>query len=153
MGSCSKRTFGVRLGRVKLTVKCDYAARAVLSLARHYAAGRAVRVEALAREQSIPQNYLVQILIELKASGIVRSQRGKEGGYLLAKAPEAVSLGDVLGCIHGTIFEPPQADSPCPDELVEPWRQIQAAVDEAAQAITFRRILESANTDREMYYI
>ena len=84
MESCSKRTFGVRLVSVKLTVKCDYAARAVLSLARHYASGRAVRVEALAREQSIPQNYLVQILIELKASGIVRSQRGKEGGSLFS---------------------------------------------------------------------
>ena len=59
---------------LKLSVKSDYAARAVLGLARHYPTGQAVRVEDLAAEQNVPPNYLVQILIELKAQGIARSQ-------------------------------------------------------------------------------
>ena len=138
---------------MKLTVKCDYAARAVLALARHYAAGRAIRVESLAKEQSIPQNYLVQILIELKSADIVRSQRGKDGGYLLARDPSEVTLGDVLHCIHGTVFEPPQGDSACPEELRIQWRQVQAAVDQAAGSISFRQIVDAANQDQEMYYI
>jgi DNA-binding IscR family transcriptional regulator len=64
---------------VKLSVKSDYAARAVLGLARHYPVTDALRVEDLATQQAIPANYLVQILIELKAQGIARSLRGKEG--------------------------------------------------------------------------
>lgn len=134
-------------------MKCDYAARAVLSLTRHYALGRAVRVESLAKEQSIPQNYLVQILIELKAAGIVRSQRGKDGGYLLGRDPGEITLGDVLRCIHGAVFEPPQGDSACPEELRLQWGKIQSALDHAAQAISFRQIVESAGRDQEMYYI
>ena len=110
-------------------------------------------MESLAKEQSIPQNYLVQILIELKAAGIVRSQRGKEGGYRLGRDPSEISMGDVLQCIHGEVFEPPKGDSSCPEELAVRWRQIQAAVDKAAQSITFRQIVDSVSQDQEMYYI
>ena len=56
---------------MKLSVKSDYAARAVLGLARHYPNGEALRVEDLASDQHIPANYLVQILIELKAQALV----------------------------------------------------------------------------------
>ncbi len=137
---------------MKLTVKCDYAARAVLGLSRRYASGRAVRVESLANEQSIPQNYLVQILIELKTSGIVRSQRGKDGGYLLARSPGEITLADVLQCVHGRVFEP-SGDSRCPAELREGWLQIQEALDAAAGAISFQQMREAAKEEPEMYYI
>ena len=85
---------------VKLSVKSDYAARAVLSLARNHSKGRVMKVEELAAENGIPANYLVQILIELKSRNIVRSVRGKEGGYLLARLPSEITLGQVLRCIH-----------------------------------------------------
>ena len=62
---------------MKLSVKSDYAARAVLALARHYGDERAMKIEELAAQNGIPANYLVQILIELKARNIVRSVRGK----------------------------------------------------------------------------
>ena len=137
---------------MKLTVKCDYAARAVLGLARRYALGKAVRVESLAKEQSIPQNYLLQILIELKAFGIVRSQRGKAGGYLLARAPEEITLADVLQCVHGRIFEP-SGDLGCPPELRESWLRIQGALEEASESIHFQQIVEAAKQEPEMYYI
>ena len=61
---------------MKLSVKSDYAARALLGLARHWPDGGARRAEELAAEQGVPANYLVQILIELKAKHIVNSQRG-----------------------------------------------------------------------------
>src|SRR5215470_13968583 len=83
---------------VKLSVKSDYAARAVIGLARHYQFGRALKIEELARGQGIPGNYLVQILIDLKAQHLVKSVRGKEGGYLLARPPAEITLGDVLRC-------------------------------------------------------
>ncbi len=138
---------------VKRTVKCDYAARAVLGLARHYATGKAVRVETLAREQAVSHNYLVQILIELKTAGLVRSQRGKEGGYRLARAPKEVSLGDVIRCLHGQIFESSTGDDGGPPELKVAWGKLQGAVNEAADEITFQEMLEASQPEQEMYYI
>src|SRR6267378_1422638 len=111
---------------MKLSAKSDYAARAVLGLARHYQTGESLRVEDLASEQGIPPNYLVQILIELKSQQIVKSVRGKEGGYLLARPPAEITLGDVLRCVHGQVFDTPAlAGSDCPPELRAAWQRMQ----------------------------
>ena len=108
---------------MKLSAKSDYAARAVVGLARHYQSGESVRVEDLAAEQGIPPNYLVQILIELKSQQIVKSVRGKEGGYLLARPPGEITMADVLRCVHGQVFDSPALSDPqCPPELRAAWR-------------------------------
>ena len=139
---------------VKLSVKSDYAARAVMGLARHYPNDEAMKVEDLAAEQGVPPKYLVQILIELKSRNIVRSIRGKEGGYLLARAPAEISLGDVLRCVHGRVFDPPAlADSQCPPELRNAWKRLQAALDSTADSITFQQLLDESTDKEKMYYI
>ena len=116
---------------MKLSVKSDYAARAVLTLARHYLSGEAQKAEELAAAQNIPVNYLVQILIELKAQKIVKSLRGKEGGYLLARPPAQISLGDVLRSVHGNVFDTPALSDPqCPPELREGWKKLQNTLDQ-----------------------
>src|SRR5205823_7500760 len=126
-----------------LSVKSDYATRAVLGLARHYPKGAAVRVEDLGAEQGVPAHYLAQILIELKAQGIARSVRGKEGGYLLARPPGEITLADVLRAVHGTVFDTPAlSDSDCPPELRRAWQRLQRTLDNAAGEITFQKLLE-----------
>ena len=139
---------------MKLSVKSDYAARAVLGLARHYPNDEALRVEDLAGGQNIPANYLVQILIELKAQGIARSVRGKEGGYLLARPPAEITLGDVLRAVHGTVFDTPALNDPdCAPELRGAWQRLQHAVESTASSITFQRLLEESAAKEKMYYI
>jgi Rrf2 family cysteine metabolism transcriptional repressor len=139
---------------VKLSVKSDYAARAVLGLARHYASGESVRVEDLAAEQGIPANYLVQILIELKSQQIVKSQRGKEGGYLLARPPVDITFGDVLRCIHGEVFDSPALnDQHCPVELRNLWKSLQSTLEETADATNFQQLVDQATDKEKMYYI
>jgi Rrf2 family protein len=139
---------------MKLPVKSDYAARAVLGLARHYASGAALRVEDLAAQQGLPSNYLVQILIELKAQGIVRSLRGKEGGYLLAKTPAEITLGDVLRAIHGAVFDTPALQDPeCAPELRRAWHRLKETLERAADAVTFQKLLEETTEKEKMYYI
>ena len=139
---------------MKLSVKSDYAARAVLGLARRHHLATAERVEQIATEQGIPPNYLVQILIELKAHGIVRSVRGKHGGYLLARPPGTISLGDVLRCIHGDVFDSPALqDANCAPELRTAWAQLQSSVARAADSITFQQLLDQAADKEKMYYI
>ena len=147
-----------RLGRylsgVKLSVKSDYAARAILGLARHFPSGMAVRVDALAKEQGIPPNYLVQILIELKSAQLVQSQRGKEGGYFLARPPGKISLGDVLRAIHGQVFDTPAlADAKCAPELRDAWRRLQGALESAANNIRFQQLVDAGEDKGKMYYI
>ena len=139
---------------MKLSVKSDYAARAVLGLARHYPTGAALRVEDLASGQGVPANYLVQILIELKAQGIAKSVRGKEGGYLLARAPAEISLGDVLRAVHGEVFDTPALSDPnCAPELRGAWQRLKDAVDKAAAGIIFQQLLDEGADKEKMYYI
>ncbi|MCL5099245.1 MAG: Rrf2 family transcriptional regulator [Candidatus Omnitrophica bacterium] len=139
---------------MKLSVKSDYAARAVLSLARHYPSGIARRADELAAEQGISPAFLVQILIELKSKKIVRSLRGKDGGYLLAQPPAEITLGDILRCIHGEIFDTPAiADPQCPDELRAAWQRLRRRLEETADAITFQQLLDESTARAKMYYI
>lgn len=139
---------------MKLSVKSDYAARAVLWLAHHYPGGGARTVEEMATSQGIPPNYLVQILIELKSAQIVKSLRGKEGGYMLARPPAEITFGDVLRCVHGEIFDSPGLNNPQnPPELREAWGQIQEAVSRSANGISFQELLERSAEKGKMYYI
>ncbi len=139
---------------MKLSVKSDYAARAVLGLARREGNGSPTPVETLAAEQGIPANYLVQILLELKAQNIVRSHRGKEGGYQLARPASEITMGDLIRCVHGQGFDTPAIHDPhCPPELRAAWRRIQASVDEAFDAITVQQLVEDGSDKDKMYYI
>ena len=138
---------------MKLSVKSHYAARAVLGLARHPATSP-VKVEELAAVQGVPPNYLVQILLELKSQGLVRSARGKEGGYQLARSPAEITLGQVIRAVHGSVFDSPALlDAEGPPELRRAWQKLQRTLDDAADAITFQQLLEEGSEKDKMYYI
>ena len=137
---------------MKFSVKSDYAARAVLALARHYPDGGPRRVEELASAQGIPPNYLVQILIELKAKQIVRSVRGKDGGYRLGRPPAEITMNDLLRAVHGELLETPALnDARCPAELRQAWTRLQRALEQTASSISFQQLLDEG-TDRDRRY-
>ena len=86
---------------MRVSAKVDYAVRAAAELA---AAGEGpVKGEALAQAQSIPLKFLENILGELKHAGLVRSQRGAEGGYWLARPPEEITIADVIRAVEGPL--------------------------------------------------
>src|ERR687883_1482226 len=86
---------------MRVSAKVDYALRACAELA---AAGAGpVKGERIAQAQEIPVKFLENILLDLKHAGLVASQRGAEGGYWLARAPEDVSLADVIRAVEGPI--------------------------------------------------
>jgi Rrf2 family protein len=86
---------------VRVSAKADYALRAAIELA---AAGDGpVKGERIAQAQEIPLKFLENILVELRHAGIVRSQRGVEGGYWLARPAEEVSLAEVIRAVEGPI--------------------------------------------------
>jgi Rrf2 family protein len=139
---------------MKASVKSDYAARAILGLARHFPSKAAVRVEDLAAGLNVPPKYLVVILNELQGQGIARGIRGKGGGYLLARTPAEISLGDVLRAVEGTVLDAPAVnDAGCPPELRRAWQKLQQAMVTTADAISFQQLLEENTEKDKMYYI
>ena len=87
---------------MRTTAKADYAVRAAVELAASAGEGT-MKAEQIAEAQSIPLNFLENILAELRRAGIVESRRGAAGGYLLAKPPEDVSLADVIRAVEGPL--------------------------------------------------
>jgi Rrf2 family protein len=86
---------------VRISAKADYAVRAAVELA---AAGeRTVKGESLAQAQDIPLRFLENILAELRHAGLVRSQRGSEGGYALARGAQEITVADVVRAVEGPL--------------------------------------------------
>jgi Rrf2 family protein len=87
---------------MRITYKGDYALKAVLDLALNYGNG-VVTIHDMAERLDIPVKFLEQVLLDLKRGGFVQSRRGKVGGYLLARPPEKIKLGEVIRFIDGPI--------------------------------------------------
>jgi Rrf2 family protein len=85
-----------------VTAKADYAVRAVVELASS-SQGSPRKVDEVAQAQGIPVSFLENILTQLRSAGIVRSQRGPEGGYWLAKPPEEVNLAQIIRAVEGPL--------------------------------------------------
>lgn len=106
MGIAVKRDPGHRSGKnrlVRITAKADYAVRAAVELAAAEKTGKPVKGEQLAGAQGIPQNFLENILTELRRAGIIRTRRGADGGYQLARPADTVSVADVLRAVEGPL--------------------------------------------------
>jgi Rrf2 family protein len=87
---------------MRVTAKADYAVRACLELAG--ASEQAPRkAEVVATAQGIPLSFLENILNQLKSAGVVRSQRGSEGGWWLARAGSEISLAEVIRAVEGPL--------------------------------------------------
>lgn len=87
---------------MRVSAKSDYALRALIEIAAGDA-GRAVSAEELGRAQDIPHNFLQAILADLRRSDIVLSQRGKAGGWRLARPAEAITVADVIRSVDGPL--------------------------------------------------
>ena len=87
---------------MKISYKCDYALKTVLELALSYQKGL-VTIQDLSEKLDIPQKFLEQILLLLKKGEFAKSNRGKSGGYSLAKNPAQISVGDVVRFVEGPL--------------------------------------------------
>jgi Rrf2 family protein len=88
---------------VRITARADYAVRAAVELAAAQPNNAPVKGEVLAKSQDIPQNFLENILTELRRAGLIRSRRGAEGGYQLARPAKQITVADVLRAVEGPL--------------------------------------------------
>lgn len=125
---------------MRVSAKVDYAVRAAVELA---AAGDGpVKGERLAEAQGIPQQFLEQILLELKHHGIVRARRGARGGYWLARPADRVTIADIVRAVEGPIAhvqsEPPESleYSGSAAGLQEVWIAVRASLRAVLEQVT-----------------
>ena len=116
---------------MKVSTRGDYASRALLSLALHQE-DAPTSVRDLAERTGLPQPYLEQILLALKGAGLVRSKRGVGGGYVLARVPGEITLGQIVSAVDGPItagdFGEPHTNGACDHEgqcvLLAVWSEV-----------------------------
>jgi Rrf2 family protein len=126
---------------VRISAKADYAVRAVVELAAS-PDDAPVKAERVATAQGIPLNFLENILGELRHAGVVRSQRGAEGGFRLAKPADQISVADVIRAVEGplaTVRGGPPEESEYPGaaaELPKVWIAVRKSLRDVVERVT-----------------
>jgi Rrf2 family protein len=126
---------------LRISAKVDYAVRAAIELAAT-ADGGPVRAEQVATAQGIPLNFLENILGELRHAGIVRSQRGPDGGFRLAKPADQVTIADVIRAVEGPLATvrggPPEEShyGGAAGELPRVWIAVRKSLREVVENVT-----------------
>ncbi len=126
---------------MRISAKADYAVRAVVELAAD-TGDKPVKAERIATSQQIPLNFLENILGELRHAGIVRSRRGAEGGFRLAKAADLVTVADVIRAVEGPLASvrgaPPEeaAYTGASEALLRVWIAVRANLREVVEHVT-----------------
>lgn len=148
---------------MKVSTKGRYGLRAIVDLAAHESEGQ-VSLKSVAERQGLSENYLEQLFSSLKKSGLVKSVRGAQGGYLLAKATYKITVGDVLRSLEGTL---------CPVDCIDPdvptscersdkcvtadvWVKLRDKINEVVDSITLADLvsdLENKTNNDYIYYI
>jgi Rrf2 family protein len=145
---------------MKLSMRSDYGARAIIDLARHYNQGPIQSAEIAAR-QAIPEAYLEQLLTTLRKSGLIRSTRGPRGGHELVRSPSQVRLADVIAALEGPLvpldcLEDAEACTLSPTcGMREVWQEVMISARNILEATTIEDLVErqKARESRVMYYI
>jgi len=137
---------------MRISQKLDYAQRAVLHLSKNYDGKTVARLDNISEVQEIPASFLVQILTDLKKSGIVISKRGKTGGYLLAKAPSDITIGNVIEAIEPQLMEEADGfEGESAAVLSNVWKELSKGFSNKVNKITIDDLLSE---DREpMWFI
>lgn len=155
---------------MKMSTKITYGVRALFDIAYH-TGGKPVKVSDISRRQGISPRYIEQIFIMFKKVGIITTVRGPKGGYLIAKEPDQISLGDIIRSIEGDIelvrCKPVASDNAegcrmktqCVTAPI--WRELNEKVSSFFDSITIQDLCdrgESLGLERDiekafMYYI
>ena len=121
---------------MNISVKGEYALHAVFDLAAQKP-GEPVKIADIAARQKIPQKFLELILAGLKQGGFVESRRGAEGGYLLARPAESITVGEVLRFVEASRRTRETGKKRATTPFSSMWDQIDAAVSAVIDHTTF----------------
>ncbi|MBI3876416.1 MAG: Rrf2 family transcriptional regulator [Verrucomicrobia bacterium] len=136
---------------MKLSLRGEYALRALIVLGLNHDKN-VVRIQAISEQQNIPKRFLEQILNDLRAAGIVESRRGVAGGYRLHRAPEHITLAEVIRHIEGPlapvscVSERFYEKCSCPDEkkcgIRSVMQEVRDAIVKILEGVTVAQLCE-----------
>ena len=145
---------------MEISCKSEYALLALLELATHYNAAEPLQIRQIAAQQNIPDRYLEQLLAALRRGGLVRSQRGAKGGYILAREPWKITILEVLSCLEGLDAQPSEDEvnsKTIESSVVQKiWQEARQAANLVLQNYTLQALCEQRDARRQMdimYYI
>lgn len=138
---------------MKLTTRTRYGVRLLFELALHYDQGY-IQLNDIAKAEAISEKYLEQIVSFLKSAGFVQSQRGAQGGYVLARSPGSITMNDIVEKLEGTPYVVDCVDggdcdrtSVCVAKNV--WRKLSDAMKSTLSSITLADMVEDAKRKNE----
>jgi len=143
---------------MKISAKDEYACLAVLELSLNYDPDIPIRVHEIAERQCIPVKFLFQIMQALKRVDIVRSKRGIDGGYVLARSPEDISVGDVITSISGPFVQlSGNSSNNGTRESIRQfkpiWKEVDNSIASVLNNVSFANLVQQARTrDRQVMY-
>ena len=130
------------------SVKGEYALKALFDLALQRAT-EPIKIADIARRQKIPQKFLELILAGLKQGGFVQSRRGAEGGYLLAKSADAITVGEVLRQVDGP--KRSRSGRALEDPFAEMWKSVDDSVSAVIDRTTFAELVRRWHEKQTKY--
>jgi len=125
---------------MNISVKGEYALQAIFDLAAN-AGAEPVKIAEIARRQKIPQKFLELILASLKQGGFVESRGGADGGYMLARRPETISVGDVLHFVEGRQEERARLRKQTDSPFADIWERADTAIDRVLDSTNFAQLV------------
>ena len=134
---------------MRLSTKGEYASRAMLELSLHFE-DKPLHIRDISKAQGIPRRFLEQILLQLKRAGLLRSRKGPEGGYSLAKRPSEITVAEVIrimdgplapiDCVSVTAYEVCPREKSC--SLRGLWKEVRDVVAEILERTTFAELAQ-----------
>lgn len=145
---------------MKLSTKGRYGVKALFDLASQQGAGP-VSLKSIAERQGLSEHYLEQLAAPLRKAGLISSIRGAQGGYVLGRAPEKITVGDILRVLEGPIGfaedEPPVNPAIADVVTQQVWDEVTRAVVAVVDNVTLRDLLQRAEetqaNESVMFYI
>ena len=133
---------------MKISTKGRYALRLLIDLAEHQQVGY-ISLNEIATRQNISKKYLEQIIPILNKTGILRANRGSQGGYMLAGSPEKYTIGDILRCTEGSLApvdcadqDPVECERSAECVMLPIWQGLSRTINEYLDSITLQDILD-----------
>jgi Rrf2 family cysteine metabolism transcriptional repressor len=141
---------------VRLSTRGRYGLRAMLDMAIDQSDGP-ITLNSISERQGVSIGYLEQLMVPLKKEGLIRSVRGAQGGYLLARDPEDITVGDIIRALEGPIAPvacvsedyPEECDRAegCVTRLV--WAKVRDSIVEVLDSLTLYALVEEARKNSE----
>ncbi|HEU4962789.1 MAG TPA: Rrf2 family transcriptional regulator [Bacilli bacterium] len=135
---------------MKLSTKGRYGITLMIDLGMNHKDGP-VSLKSVAERQNLSEHYLEQLIAPLRNSGLVRSIRGAYGGYVLAKQPHEITVGDIVRVLEGPILI---VEEPEPEQ-VDLWEKVRENINDVLDGTTLQDLIDKKRFGKEnlMFYI